>query len=225
MHNETIEWNNDAELFALIKKYLYTPVVGDILDTYECFHQFLPPTIRPLLPEMKVVGRAMPVLMMDVYGTQEKPFGKMMEALDDLQEGEVYIASGTYHRCANWGEIMTAAALARKSTGAVVYGYHRDTPQVLEQNFPVFSCGAYAQDSSPRMKVVDFRVPIEMEAVSIKEGDIVFGDIDGVLIIPKAWEKDIISRALEKARAEKVVRREIEEGNTVVATFHKYGIL
>ncbi len=225
MNNETIEWNNDTELFALIKKYLYTPVVGDILDTYECFHQFLPPTVRPLLPEMKVVGRAMPVLMMDVYGTQEKPFGKMMEALDDLQKGEVYIASGTYHRCANWGEIMTAAALARKSTGAVVYGYHRDTPQVLEQNFPVFSCGAYAQDSAPRMKVVDFRVPIEMEAVSIKEGDIVFGDRDGVLIIPKAWEKDIISRALEKARTEKVVRREIEEGNTVTATFHKYGIL
>ena len=225
MQNENIEWKNDAELFALIKKYLYTPVVGDILDVYERFHQFLPQTIRPLAPEMKVVGRAMPVLMMDVYGTQKKPFGKMMEALDDIQEDEVYIASGTYHRCANWGEIMTAAAISNKSTGAVIYGYHRDTSKVLEQNFPVFSCGAYAQDSSPRMKVVDFRVPIEIEKVSITEGDIVFGDMDGVLIIPKALEKDIIIHALEKTLAEKTVRREIEKGKTVVATFNKYSIL
>lgn len=223
--SNAVEWEHDKELFTLVEQYLYTPVVGDILDTHGRFHQFLPQQVRPIVPSMKVVGRAMPVLMMDVYGTQEKPFGKMMEALDALETGDVYIAGGAYHRCANWGEIMTAAALAKKARGAVVYGYHRDTPKVLEQNFPVFSCGHYAQDSSPRMKVVDYRIPIEIESVLIREGDLVFGDIDGVLIIPKELEEDVIMRALEKARAEKIVRREIEEGNTVVDTFNKHGIL
>ncbi len=219
------EWKNDKELFALIREHLYTPVVGDMLDAAACFHQFLPQRVRPMSSSMRLVGRAMPVLMMDVYGTQEEPFGKMTAALDALKENEVYIAGGTFHRCANWGEIMTAAARARKAAGAVVYGYHRDTPQVLEQNFPVFSCGAYAQDSAPRMKVAEYRVTIEIEGVLIKPGDLVFGDADGVLIVPQEREVAVITSALEKARGEKVVRREIENGMSVSDAFAKYGIL
>lgn len=104
------EWNNDSELFELVKKYLYTPVVGDILDAYGRYHQFLPPQIQPIKEDMKIVGRAMPVLMIDVYGKQEKPFGLLTEALDQLQPGEVYIATGGAMRCAYWGEILTATA-------------------------------------------------------------------------------------------------------------------
>lgn len=222
---EKIEWNNDKELFALIREYLYTPVVGDILDSLKCFHQFLPQNIRPLVPDMKIIGRAMPVLMMNIYGLQEHPFGSMMDALDSLEEDEVYIASGVSHCCATWGEIMTAAAISRKSAGAVVYGYHRDTPKVIEQNFPVFSCGHYAQDSAPRMKVADYRVPIEIGEVSANTGDLVFGDIDGVLIIPRQHETYVLMHALEKARGEKIVRREIENGMSVNNAFKKYGIL
>ena len=219
------EWNSDAELFQLFIEELYTPVVGDVLDSIGCHHQFLPPEIRPLRPEMKLCGRAMPVLMMDVYGHQEKPFGKMTQALDALRAGEVYVAGGALHRCANWGEIMTATAKVRGAAGAVVDGFHRDTPQVLEQAFPVFSRGSYAQDSAPRMKVADFRVPIEIDSMLIQPGDIVFGDVDGVLIIPQEHEEEVVMRALEKARGEKLVRQEIEAGMSATEAFEKYGIL
>jgi regulator of RNase E activity RraA len=225
MRKTRLEWKNDAELFSLMKKVLYTPVVGDILDGLGCFHQFLPQPIQPALNTMKIAGRAMPVVMIDVHGPQKKPFGLLTEALDQLQPGEVYVASGGDMRCAYWGEILTATARTRGAVGAVINGFHRDTPQMLEQNWPVFSRGRFAQDSSVRTKVVDFRCPLEVEGVWITPGDLVFGDQDGVVIVPQAHEKETISAALEKARGEKLVRKEIEAGMSSTAAFKKYGIL
>jgi regulator of RNase E activity RraA len=219
------EWNNDEQLFALIRSELYTPVVGDVLDGHGRYHQFLPPAIRPLDARMVVVGFAMPVLQIQVFGPQKRPFGRLTEALDALRPGEVYVATGGALNCANWGEIMTAAAKARGASGAVVNGYHRDTPQVLEQDFPAFSRGGYAQDSGARMQVVDFRCPVEIGQVSIQPGDLVFGDIDGVLIVPADLVDAVITGALEKSRAEKSVRRDIEQGLSATDAFNKYGIL
>jgi len=211
--------------FIELKNALYTPVIGDILDQMGYFHQFLPPNIMPIDPGMKLIGYAMPVLMMDVYGQQEHPFGKLTHALDDLKPGDVYIASGAMHRSANWGELLTATAKVRGAVGAVVDGFHRDTPQVLEQDFPVFSAGPYAQDSGPRMKVVDFRVPLEIGNILIQNGDLIFGDRDGVIIVPKTIIAEVLERALEKASTEKVVRKAIEEGMTSTAAFAKFGVL
>lgn len=213
------------KLIEVVKKELYTPVVGDILDQMGYYHQFLPQAIRPLREDMKLAGFAMPVLMIDVYGEQEKPFGLLTEALDNLQENEIYLASGGEMRCAYWGEILTATARTRKAVGAVVNGWHRDTPKVLEQNWPVFSRGCYAQDSSVRTQVVNYRCPIEIGGVHVEPGDFVFGDIDGVLIIPKEHIEEVIEKALEKARGEKVVRKSIEEGMSSTEAFAKYGIL
>jgi regulator of RNase E activity RraA len=126
---------------------------------------------------------------------------------------------------ANWGEIMTATARARGALGAVINGYHRDTPRVLEQDWPVFSRGAWARDSAPRMKVADFRCRSQIEGVTVMPGDLVFGDVDGVLIIPRELEAEVLTRALHKARAEKVVRKAIEGGLSSTAAFKKYGVL
>ena len=214
-----------AEPLEALRTELYTPVVGDILDQLGFAHQFLPQPIQPMTSAMVVAGYAMPVLTMDVFGRQEQPFGRMTEALDALQTNEVYIAAGASHRSANWGEIMTAAARRCGAVGAVVDGFHRDTPQVLEQAFPVFSRGAWAQDSSIRMKVVDFRCPIEIEGIAIRPGDIIFGDVDGVLIIPRDAIDEAIAKSLEKARAENSVRTAVENGMSVTEAFRTYGVL
>ncbi|NLR81109.1 RraA family protein [Chitinophaga eiseniae] len=218
-------WANDIELFDLFRKELYTPVVGDILDGFGCYHQFLPYPIQPMHTSDVIVGRAMPVLMIDVYGPQKKPFGLLTEALDQLQQGEVYIASGGEMRCAYWGELLTATARVRGAAGAVINGFHRDTHQVVAQNWPVFSRGRYGQDSSVRTQVADFRCDIQVGDVWIEPGDLVFGDLDGVLVIPKKYEEEVIIKALEKARGEKVVRKEIENGMSSTDAFKKYGIL
>jgi 4-hydroxy-4-methyl-2-oxoglutarate aldolase len=219
-----VEWNNDNELFELLRSFLYTPVVGDVLDSLGCYHQFLPPAVRPLREHMVVIGRAMPVLIADVHGPQKEPFGKLTQALDQMLDGEVYIATGTV-RCASWGEIMTAAARARGGTGAVINGFHRDTPRVLKQNWPVFSIGSFAQDARVRSQVIDYRCPLEIEGAGVSPGDLVFGDVDGVVVIPRRVENEVVAKSLEKARDEKIVRREIEAGTPTADVFSRYGIL
>ena len=174
---------------------------------------------------MKLAGYAMTVLMIDVYGEQKKPFGYLTEALDDLQEDEIYIATGGTKRCAYWGELLTATARTRGAVGAVLNGWHRDTPQVLEQNWPVFSCGCYAQDSSVRTQVVNWRCRIEVGEVTVNPGDLIFGDMDGVLVIPKEHIDEVVTRALEKARGEKKVRKAIEGGMSATEAFATFGIL
>jgi 4-hydroxy-4-methyl-2-oxoglutarate aldolase len=157
---KSVEWNDDNELFNLLRSILYTPVVGDVLDSLGCYHQFLPLAVRPLREHMVVGGRAMPVLIADVYGPQQEPFGKLTQALDQIAAGEVYVATGTL-RWASWGEILTAAARTRGGAGDVIDGFHRDTPKVIEQNWPVFSRGALAQDARVRSQVIDYRCPLE----------------------------------------------------------------
>ncbi len=232
-------WNNEDEMFALMKEKLYTPVVGDILDQMGYTHQFLPASIKPLESQipadayidrsqpdnrLKVAGYACTVLENDVFGIPKKPFGYLTEALDQLKPNEVYVATGA-HFSALWGELLTASAKARGAVGAVVDGYSRDTPQVLGQNFPVFCAGTWAQDSSLRTYVFDYRCDIEIGQVTVHDGDIVFGDIDGVLIIPRAIAPEVIEKALVKASTEKTMRRAIEEGMLVTEAFEKFGVL
>lgn len=215
----------EAEYFAELRETLYTPVVGDVLDALGESHRFLPQPIQPMRESMKVVGRAMPALMIDVYGPQHKPFGKLTDALDQLQPGEVYLASGGEMRCAYWGEILTATARQRGAVGAVINGFHRDTPRVLEQDWPVFSRGRFAQDSAVRTQVAEYRVPVEVGGVWVEPGDLIFGDLDGVVVIPRKLEREAVEKAIEKARGEKTVRQAIEGGMSSTAAFERYGIL
>ncbi|MBQ3427472.1 MAG: RraA family protein [Clostridia bacterium] len=217
--------NNEKEMFDLMKKKLYTPVVGDILDGMGYTHQFLPPYIRPMRDDMKIAGKAMTVLMIDVFGPQKVPFGRLCECLDQIRENEIYVCTGGTKRCAYWGELLTATAKSRGGAGAVIDGYHRDTPQVLEQNWPVFSEGGYAQDSSVRTQVADYRCRIEIGQVTIDDGDYIFGDVDGVLVIPKDVARTVIAEALDKADKEKSLRKAVEGGMPVTEAFKIFGVL
>jgi regulator of RNase E activity RraA len=227
-------WKNDKELFSLARKELFTALVGDALDKLGFLHQFLPPQIKPLDPKMVIIGRAMPVLETDVYGeiventqnpVMKKPFGIMFEALDNLQEDEVYICSGASPRYALWGGLMSARAIKLNAAGAVVNGYLRDTNEILRLGFPSFSIGSYAQDQGPRGKVIDYRVSIEWDGIKISPGDIVYGDRDGVLIIPKEIEQEAFSNAIEKARNEKLVLKALQDGWSAADAFDKFGIM
>lgn len=237
-------WKNDEEMFALMKEKLYTPVVGDILDQMGYTHQFLPADIRPLAAmvpaaafagkeesgkpvpcnRLKMAGFACTVLENDVYGAPQKPFGLLTEALDQLRPNEIYVATGA-HNSALWGELLTTAAKSRGAVGAVLDGYTRDTPQVLGLNWPVFAKACWAQDSSVRTCVCDFRCTIEIGQVTIHDGDLIFGDVDGVLVIPRQVHVEVLENALKKAAGEKKVRRAIEEGMSATEAFAVFGIL
>ena len=225
---------NDEQLFSTARQELFTCVVGDVMDKMGLQRQFLPPQIRPLRPDMVLIGRAMPVLSVDVFeekveGTHNKlmarPFGLMLEALDDLRANEIYVNTGSSPRNALWGEMMTIRARKLGAAGVVLNGYLRDTRAVLKLDFPAFSRGSYAQDSAPRYKVVDYRIAIEIAAVRVRPGDCIFGDIDGVCVVPYEAADEVFNRALEKARGEKLVKKALEEGSSAVAAFEKHGIM
>ena len=227
-------WTSDDELFALAKSELFTAVVGDVMDTLGYRNQFLPPQIQPLRQDMVIIGRAMPVLEADDDGGEgpgrrnellNRPFGLMLRALDDLQKNEVYVCSGSSPTYALWGELMSTRAINVGAVGAVVNGYSRDTRGILEMNFPVFSMGRYAQDQRPRGKVLDFRCDIRFGNVLIRPGDIVFGDIDGVCVIPRSTEEPVMRGALEKARGERRVYQAIKGGMKAQQAWDTYGIL
>lgn len=228
------EWKDDKALIALIKAELYTAVIGDIMDKMGYIHQFLSPRIRPLRDDMLIAGRAMTVLEADVSENSasegnnpmlQRSFGLMLEALDDLKEDEVYICSGSSPRYALWGELMSARAMQCKAAGAVVNGYSRDTKGILALDFPCFSYGPYAQDQAPRGKVIDYRIPIEMDGVLVNDGDMLVGDMDGVCVVPRQIEEEVFGRALEKARGERVVLKHIQQGMRARDAFDKFGIM
>ncbi len=224
----------DNTLFDTIRKDLFTAVVGDVLDVMGYRKQFLPAGISPLQPHMKVIGRAMPVLEADVFSDgapnahgplANKPFGLMMEALDSLTENEVYIASGASFSYALWGGLMSTRAKHLKAAGAVLNGYVRDSAEIEALGFPVFSRGLYAQDQGVRGKVIDYNCPVEIEGIRVSPGDLIFGDREGVLVIPREAEKEAIERALEKVSTENEVATAIRSGMSACEAFRTFGVM
>jgi regulator of RNase E activity RraA len=223
----------DEELFAMARQELSVAVIGDIMNTLGLRHQFFPRQIRPIAPHMVVIGRAMPVLEAAVFETtparganagMAKPFGLMFEALDALKANEVYVCTGASARDALWGELMTTRAMRLGAAGAVVDGFLRDTKGILALNFSVFAYGSSAQNQGPRCKVVDFRCALAIDGTRVNPGDILFGDIDGVCVVPHQAEKDVFAGAIKKARGEKRLQKAIQAGMRAAEAFQKFSI-
>lgn len=222
-------FQSDKQMISVIKQELFSAVIGDVMDKMELRHQFLPPNIQPLADHMVVVGRAMPLLVEDTEYDPQVPFdqayGLLFDALDDLNPFEVYLCTGASPEYALWGELMSTRAMKLGATGAVVDGYSRDTPGILKLDFPTFSFGRYAQDQAFRGRVVDYRVPVNIDGVHISPGDLIFGDMDGVCVVPHQFEQDVVDQALEKVRGEKLVRKALEDGMSAGEAFRKFGIM
>jgi regulator of RNase E activity RraA len=228
----SLSWTSDDELFERARRELFSAVIGDTLDRLGRRNQFLPPEIQPLRDDMVIVGRAMPVLEADdedgkAQGSQEVlhgPFGLMLRALDDLKAGEVYVCTGGSRAYASWGELMSMSAQNRGAAGVVIDGWSRDTPGILALGFPCFSRGRYAQDQRTRGKVIDFRCPVRIGGVDIRPGDAIFGDLDGVVVIPREIETEVFQGAWVKAHGEKRVFEAIKGGMTAQEAWDRYGI-
>jgi len=226
-------WTSDEELFAAIRGNLFPAVVGDVMDAMGYIHQFLPPAIQPLRDDMVVLGRAMPVLEEDITDEEMsraaeaiRPFGLMLEALDDLKKNEVYLCTGGTPAYATWGELMSTRAKRLGAAGAVLNGYSRDTRGILKLGFPTFSIGRFAQDQRPRGQVVGYRTKVTIGKTVVEPGDLVFGDLDGVLVIPRTVEHDVMRTAMEKVKREELVRMAFERENMSASdAVAKFGVM
>lgn len=222
----------DDDLFSTIRTKLFTAVIGDVMDAEGLTQQFLPPAIRALREDMVVVGRAMTVLEADCCGDvvahkgETSGFGLLFAALDDLKPGEVYVCTGSSLTYALWGGLMSTRAKVLGAAGAVLDGFHRDTREILALGFPVFSQGAYAQDQRVRGRVIDYRCPLRFpNGVRVDPGDVIVGDVDGVLAIPAGRAEEIVRLALEKVDGEERVRAMIERNEPTGAIYEKTGIM
>src|SRR5919106_4815202 len=218
----------DEQLIETVRRALYAAVLSDVLDGLGYRHQVLPPSIRPLDERVVLFGRARTGLYRDVYHVPEgsNPYALEIALIDDLKPGEVAVlACGPSGRIAPWGELLTTASMARGGVGCVTDGLVRDTKAIRELEFPVFHGGIGPLDSRGRGEVCAIDVPLECAGVSVNPGDLVFGDADGVVVVPQPIVAQTLKLALAKVEGEDRTRDALKEGALLAEVFAKYGIL
>jgi 4-hydroxy-4-methyl-2-oxoglutarate aldolase len=216
---------NDS-LLELLRSKLYTSVVSDVLDRQGLLDQAMAARIRPIEPGMRLVGKAHTVLSADVYQRPENPYINEIGAVDALKPGDVMVAAtnGSERTCL-WGELLSTAARARGAIGCLIDGHTRDVKRILEMGFPVFCTGFRPVDSSSRSTVIDYGCPVRCGDVLVHPGDIVFADIDGVVVIPQDHLEPTVRMALEKVEGENASREMLEQGFLLREVYDRYGVL
>jgi regulator of RNase E activity RraA len=218
----------DEQLIETARQSLYAAVLSDVLDAQGYRHLVLPPSIRPLDERLILCGRARTGLYRDVYHVApgHNPYELEIALIDDLRPGEVAVLGcGRSGRIAPWGELLTAASVARGAHGCVTDGLVRDTKAIRELAFPVFHGGIGPLDSKGRGEVCALDVPIECAGVTVNSGDLVFGDADGVVVVPQPIAGQTLKLALEKVEGENRTRDELRQGARLADVFKKHGVL
>jgi len=218
----------DDDFLAQVRARLYAAVLSDVLDEIGLRHQAMSPRIRPLDDECVLVGFARTGLFREVYHVSkgENPYELEIRILDDLHPNDVVVfGCGGSNRIAPWGELLTTAAGARGAAGAVTDGFVRDVRGIRAAKFPVFHGGIAPLDSKGRGRVMALDVPVRCAGVKVAPGDLVFGDADGVVVIPRAVEEQVLTLAFDKIKGEKRTLDDLRAGEKLGDVFAKYGIL
>ncbi len=212
-----------------LRKTLYTAVLSDVLDSMGYTDQAMRPFVRPLDETLVLMGRARTGTYVSTYSVEdgENPYELEIRLIDDLKDGEVAVlgCDGPTERVAPWGELLTTASMARGAVGCVTDGLVRDVSKIRKLEFPVFHGGIGPLDSRGRGRMVEMDRPIKCGGVLVHSGDVVFGDIDGVVVLPEAIADEAFRRAMEKVTAENHTRDELRAGKRLADVYAKYGVL
>lgn len=208
---------------------LSAAVLSDVMDSLGLRQRAMKPFVRPLDDSLLLVGRARTGLYMPNYQLRdgENPYEVEIALVDDLKPGEVVVlaCNGPTDRIAPWGELLTTASLARGATGCVTDGLVRDVKQIRDMHFPVFHGGLGPLDTKGRARMVERDTRVECGGVRIDSGDIVFGDADGVVVVPREFEHAVLAKALEKVTGENHTRDALRKGELLTVVFKRFGIL
>lgn len=215
--------------FNELKKNLYAAVLSDVLDSFGLMNQAMRPFIRPLDEAQVLFGRARTGLYMNAYSVAEgeNPYEVEIALVDDLKPGDVAVldCGGPTERIAPWGELLSTASAKRGAAGCVIDGLVRDVRMIREMQFPVFHGGIGPLDTKGRAKMMARDVPVSCGGVAVSSGDLIFGDVDGVVVIPQAIAPQVIEAAIAKVKSENVTRDELNRGLLLGEVYRKYGVL
>jgi 4-hydroxy-4-methyl-2-oxoglutarate aldolase len=208
---------------------LYSAVLSDVLDSLGLPHQAMRPFVRPLDEGLVLFGRARTGLYMPRYHVEpgRNPYEVEIALVDDLGPGDVavFACNGPTERIAPWGELLTTASMARGAAGCVTDGLVRDVRRIREVRFPVFHGGIGPLDSKGRAEMMAMDVPVECGGVRVEPGDYLLGDVDGVVVIPRAAAPEAIRLSLEKVSAEDRTRELLASGRKLKDVFDELGVL
>ena len=215
-----------------LRRLLYASVLSDVLDSFGLMHQALKPFVRPLDESLTLFGRVRTGRYQRLapgatVPAGHNPYELEMALIDDLKPGEVAVLAcdGPTDWVAPWGELLSTAARARKSAGCVTDGLVRDVTRIREMQFPVFHGGIGPLDTKGRAEMMEMDTEVHIAGVRARTGDWIFGDVDGVVVIPAEQSDAIFRAALEKMLAEDQTRQELEAGESLRAVFARHGVL
>jgi regulator of RNase E activity RraA len=220
--------NDLPALTRFVREKMFVALLSDVLDGLGYRNQALPSRIRPLDEASVLFGRARTGLYRDVYEvpTDRNPYELEIRLIDDLKNGEVAVlACGTSGRIAPWGGLLTIASQARGAAGCLTDGQVRDIRAVRAAGFPMFHGGISPLDSKGRGEVTEIDIAVEVAGVRIAPGDLVFGDADGIVVIPRAIEREAFAAAAEKLKGENRTEEALRRGEKLADVFAREGIL
>lgn len=218
----------DDKLISAARTTLYSGVISDVLDSLDLWHHAMAPHVRPLDESLTLFGRARTGLYARVYHNDPttNPYELEIKLIDSLQPGDVpVLACPPGDRVAPWGELLSTASRARKAAGAVTDGLVRDVRFIRAMGFPVFAGAIGPLDSKGRASVISIDAPVECGGVTVRSGDWIFGDVDGVCVIPATIVEKVIELSLKKVSQETTVRDELAAGELLASVFARHGIL
>ena len=210
----------------MMRRSFYSAVVCDVLDAAGYPHQSPRVALSPLTGGCVLIGRCKTTLWGDMAHVDPKPYELELAAVDSCKPDDVLIAAaGGSTRSGIWGELLTTAAHNQGCVGAIVDGMVRDVSKMRAMQFPVYARGTCIYDSKDRQRVIDVDVSVEIDGVRFCPGDLVFADEDGIVVVPRAIEEQVIQAAWHKVNAENEVRDAIKAGMKATDVFRKFGVL
>jgi 4-hydroxy-4-methyl-2-oxoglutarate aldolase len=211
-----------------IREKLFVALLSDTLDSFGHRNQAFPSHIRPLDDELVLVGRARTAIYREVFHVEpgRNPYELEIALVDDLKAGEIAVLGcGGSKQIAPWGGLLTTACRARGAAGCITDGFVRDIKAIRRLQFPVFHGGIAPLDSKGRGEVAAIDVPIACAGVLVKPGDLLVGDADGVVAIPREIEDEVIRSAFDKVDKENETEAALARGEKLADVFRRIGVL
>ena len=209
-----------------LKEKLYCGILCDVLDQKGYRNQALGNEIHGLNDGTVIFGPAFTSIGTTVYSMPADPLTAQCKVVDQLGENEIYVlvTRGDYN-CAVFGELFATAVKGRKGAGVLLDAYARDLKALNKMDFPLFYRGRNPKTSKGRCEINECQIPVIMDGVTINPGDWIFGDIDGVVIIPKDIVEEVIDDALKTIEKEDEVRDRLVNGSSLQQAYADIGAI